>query len=82
MATTEKDQTAVPPKSLAVGSFAKDLERNRDSLVMGHLGADRVQLRPISGGTEWDAFKVRPLTEDEETKLHRAAQGAAVRVGQ
>ncbi|MEU0950013.1 hypothetical protein ABZ379_46285 [Streptomyces canus] len=82
MATTEKDQTAVPPKSLVVGSLAKDLERNKDGLVMGHLGADRVQLRPIGGGTEWDAFQVRPLTEDEETRLHAAPKGAAERADQ
>lgn len=44
---------------------------------MGHLGADRVQLRPIGGGTEWDAFKVRPLTEDKATGLHPASQAAA-----
>jgi hypothetical protein len=69
MATTERDQTAVPPKSLLVGSFAKDLERNKDGQVMGHLGADRVQLRPLGGGTEWDAFKVRPLTEREMSRL-------------
>lgn len=82
MATTEEEQTAVPPKSLVVGSLAKDLERDKDGLVMGHLGANRVQLRPIGGGTEWDAFKVRPLFEDEETGLHPASQDAAERVGQ
>ena len=77
MATKEREQTAVPPKSLVVGSFAKDLERNKDGRVMGHLGADRVQLRPIGGGTEWDAFKVRPLTEHEQSRLLLKSSGAA-----
>ncbi|RRR84047.1 hypothetical protein [Streptomyces sp. RP5T] len=80
MAPTERDQTAMPPKSLAVGSFAKDLERNKDGRVMGHLGADRVQLRPIGGGTEWDAFKVRPLTESEQSRLPLKPNAAAGKV--
>ncbi|MFF1306824.1 hypothetical protein [Streptomyces sp. NPDC058307] len=79
MATTERHQTAVPPESLELGTLAKDLERNKVGEVMGYLGADRVQLRPISGGTEWDAFKVRPLTAREKLSLHLAARDEAAR---
>lgn len=41
---------------------------------MGRYGGDRVQLRAINGGKEWDAFKVRHLTSREELRHRLAAR--------
>ncbi|KUO19655.1 hypothetical protein [Streptomyces dysideae] len=38
-----------------IGELAKDSARDRIGVVMGALGG-RVQMRPIGGGTEWDAM--------------------------
>ncbi|WP_406436483.1 hypothetical protein OHB14_62275 [Streptomyces sp. NBC_01613] len=37
-----------------IGELAKDSARDRIGVVMGEVGG-RVQMRPIGGGTEWDA---------------------------
>lgn len=38
-----------------IGELAKDSARGRIGIVMGEVGG-RVQIRPIGGGTEWDAM--------------------------
>ena len=38
-----------------IGELAKDTVRDRIGVVMGAVGG-RVQIRPIGGGTEWDAL--------------------------
>ncbi|MFG2955757.1 hypothetical protein ACGF5O_18780 [Streptomyces sp. NPDC048291] len=38
-----------------IGELAKDSARDRIGVVMGAVGG-RVQIRPIGGGTEWDAI--------------------------
>ena len=38
-----------------IGELAKDSARDRIGVVMGEVGG-RVQIRPIGGGTEWDAM--------------------------
>jgi hypothetical protein len=47
---------------------------------MGHLGG-RLQLRAVSGGREWDAKQVRPLTSREQLSLHLAARNDTSRSG-
>ncbi|MET8827074.1 hypothetical protein ABZX40_05890 [Streptomyces sp. NPDC004610] len=79
MATTDTDQTAVPPQDCGLGTLVKDIDRDLVGVVMGHYGSDRVQLRPINGGTEWDAFTVSPLTAREELRVRNAARNAASR---
>ncbi|WP_415950108.1 hypothetical protein [Streptomyces sp. KLOTTS4A1] len=37
-----------------IGELAKDLTSDRIGVVMGEIGG-RVQIRPVGGGTEWDA---------------------------
>ncbi|MEV7287137.1 hypothetical protein AB0O01_21640 [Streptomyces sp. NPDC093252] len=81
MATKDSDQTAVPPQDCDLGALVEDIDRDTVGVVMGHYGSDRVQLRPINGGTEWDAFTVRPLTAREELRIRNAARNAASRQG-
>ncbi|MFC3573099.1 hypothetical protein ACFOZ0_07360 [Streptomyces yaanensis] len=38
-----------------IGELAKDSASGRIGVVMGEVGG-RVQIRPIGGGTEWDAL--------------------------
>jgi hypothetical protein len=50
-----------------IGELAKDTARNRIGVVMGEIGG-RVQIRPIGGGTEWDAVPdnvVAPSAREE-----------------
>ncbi|MFD3838444.1 hypothetical protein ACFWWC_19630 [Streptomyces sp. NPDC058642] len=50
-----------------IGELAKDSARDRIGIVMGEAGG-RVQIRPISGGTEWDAMPdnvVAPSAREE-----------------
>lgn len=51
---------------MTVGSQAVDTKRNEVGDVMGFEGG-RIQLRPLRGGTEWDACPehVRPATFHE-----------------
>ncbi|MGW0861334.1 hypothetical protein [Streptomyces sp. NPDC002611] len=74
MAKTETKETGVPPRSLPIGALAKDLATGRVGVVMGHEGPDRLQLRPLVGGREWDAFVVRRLTAREELSERLAIQ--------
>ncbi|MFF7143144.1 hypothetical protein [Streptomyces nodosus] len=56
------DAGAPPPP----GTVVRDTARDRVGIVMGHEGP-HLQLRPLSGGREWDAEpgQVRPLTPAE-----------------
>ncbi|MFC5958282.1 hypothetical protein ACFP51_28665 [Streptomyces pratens] len=49
-----------------LGSAVHDTVRDRVGRVMGHVGP-YVQLRPLTGGREWDAdpLHLRPLTSSE-----------------
>lgn len=77
MATTDREQTAVAPKDCTLGSLVWDTKRDVPGQVMGHEGGDRVQLRALNGGREWDAREVRPLTSREELRFHNMAREAA-----
>ncbi|MCE7080360.1 hypothetical protein [Streptomyces sp. ST2-7A] len=48
-----------------VGEIVHDTRLDRTGRVMGHIGP-YVQLRPLSGGREWDADpdRLRPLSPD------------------
>ncbi|MFE5189904.1 hypothetical protein [Streptomyces sp. NPDC056628] len=54
------------------GAPVIDTQRNKLGYVMGHEGP-YVQLRPVTGGREWDAdpTRVRPATEDERIQAMR-----------
>ncbi|MFE5031339.1 MULTISPECIES: hypothetical protein [unclassified Streptomyces] len=67
------------------GALVVDAETNRLGYVMGHEGP-YVQLRPVTGGREWDAdpARVRPATEGERLQAMRErtrALNAASRSG-
>ncbi|MEF9907057.1 hypothetical protein [Streptomyces sp. P9-A2] len=49
-----------------LGAAVRDTVRDRVGRVMGHVGP-YVQLRPLTGGREWDAdpLHLRPLTPSE-----------------
>jgi hypothetical protein len=50
-----------------IGELAKDSARRHIGIVMGEVGG-RVQIRPIGGGTEWDAMPgnvVAPSSREE-----------------
>ncbi|MET8949625.1 hypothetical protein ACWEO4_00845 [Streptomyces sp. NPDC004393] len=50
-----------------IGELAKDSATGRIGVVMGEFGG-RVQIRPIGGGTEWDAMPdkvVEPSAREE-----------------
>ncbi|QJD50697.1 hypothetical protein SEA_ISSMI_51 [Streptomyces phage Issmi] len=79
MATTERDETAVKPEDCELGSLMWDIRKDVPGVVMGHHGGDRVQLRPINGGTEWDAFQVRELTAREELRIRNSARNELTR---
>lgn len=54
------------------GALVVDTERDRLGYVMGHLGV-AVQLRPVTGGREWDAepARVRRATDEERQQAMR-----------
>jgi hypothetical protein len=54
------------------GALVVDTGTNKLGYVMGHEGP-YVQLRPVTGGREWDAdpSRVRPATEDERLQPMR-----------
>ncbi|MEV6316793.1 hypothetical protein [Streptomyces sp. NPDC051776] len=65
---------ALGGESFQLGAIVKDTgERNGVGIVMGQEGP-YVQLRPVSGGKEWDANPrdVRPLTAREELSVRLA----------
>jgi hypothetical protein len=51
-----------------IGELAKDSARDRIGVVMGKAGG-RVQLRPISGGLEWDAMPDNVVTPTAREEL-------------
>jgi hypothetical protein len=59
--------TGRPP---TVGTLAVDTSRDRLGVVMDHRGP-YIQLRPRSGGIEWDACPedVRAATQDDRLRL-------------
>ncbi|MGW1608934.1 hypothetical protein ACWCQZ_05905 [Streptomyces sp. NPDC002285] len=65
-----------------IGDLAKDTSRGRIGIVMGTVGA-RVQMRPISGGMEWDALPVavQPLSAREELRARLAIRNGDNRSG-
>ncbi|MET9386984.1 hypothetical protein ABZY09_39705 [Streptomyces sp. NPDC002928] len=54
------------------GFLVVDTQNNKLGYVMGHEGP-YVQLRPVTGGREWDAdpARVRPATDDERLTAMR-----------
>jgi hypothetical protein len=54
------------------GTLVVDTERNKLGYVMGHEGP-YVQLRPVTGGREWDAepARVRRATDAERQQAMR-----------
>lgn len=68
----------VPP----VGTFVRDTKHVRDAVVMAAIGT-YVQLRPVKGGTEWDAAPkdIRPLTAREELSARLALRNTETQMG-
>ncbi|MEU7019294.1 hypothetical protein AB0C52_18660 [Streptomyces sp. NPDC048717] len=56
-----------------------DISRGVAGIVMGRDGGVRVQLRPLGGGREWDADRVRHLTPHEELNIRCAARDEMLR---
>ncbi|ATI18671.1 hypothetical protein SEA_AMETHYST_49 [Streptomyces phage Amethyst] len=81
MATTDRDEATLAPRDCALHSVVWDIARDVPGVVMGHHGADRVQLRAVSGGKEWDATRLRALTSRERLSLHLAARNDATKSG-
>ncbi|MFE1989324.1 hypothetical protein [Streptomyces mirabilis] len=54
------------------GALVVDTQTNKLGYVMGREGP-YVQLRPVTGGREWDAdpARVRPATDDERLRAIR-----------
>ncbi|MEU9589841.1 hypothetical protein AB0D84_08930 [Streptomyces sp. NPDC048193] len=54
------------------GTLVVDTESNKLGYVMGHIGP-AVQLRPVTGGREWDAdpARVRRATDEERQQAMR-----------
>jgi hypothetical protein len=51
-----------------IGELAKDTASGRIGFVMGEVGG-RVQIRPIGGGTEWDAMPDNVVTPSAREEL-------------
>jgi hypothetical protein len=79
MATTDREQTTLEPGECELGDVVWDIGKDVPGVVMGHVGGDRVQLRAVSGGREWDARSVRRITARERLSLHLAARNEATR---
>ncbi|WP_240659811.1 hypothetical protein [Streptomyces sp. WAC 01529] len=64
-----------------IGELAKDNAKGRVGVVMGKVGG-RVQIRPIGGGTEWDAMpdNVAMLSAREELSTRLAVRTGVGRV--
>ncbi|MEU0370029.1 hypothetical protein ABZ070_07130 [Streptomyces sp. NPDC006283] len=72
-----------PPESRpGIGDVAKDVDTGRVGVVMGQLGG-RVQMRPVSGGIEWDAMpeRVTALRAREELSARLAVRNGNSRSG-
>ncbi|MFB7110110.1 hypothetical protein [Streptomyces sp. NPDC056291] len=65
-----------------IRELAKDSARGRIGVVMGEVGG-RVQIRPIGGGTEWDAMpdNVVALSAREELSARLAIKNGNSREG-
>ncbi|MFD4605460.1 hypothetical protein ACFWPQ_46560 [Streptomyces sp. NPDC058464] len=65
-----------------IGELAKDTANGRIGVVMGEVG-DRLQIRPIRGGVEWDARpdNVVAPTAREELSARLAIKNANSRDG-
>ncbi|MFD8913489.1 hypothetical protein [Streptomyces sp. NPDC059575] len=76
--TTSPDPDSPPPPGTAV----RDLTRDRVGIVMGHEGP-HLQLRPLSGGREWDVHPrhVQPLTPAELLRARLAEANHRSRTG-
>ncbi|NEE42655.1 hypothetical protein G3M53_97125 [Streptomyces sp. SID7982] len=68
--------------SSGIGELAKDTARERIGVVLGEVGG-RVQIRPIRGGTQWDAMPDNVVTpsEREELSARLAIRNANTRAG-
>ncbi|MFH8469980.1 hypothetical protein [Streptomyces sp. NPDC017991] len=64
--TGDADAAPTAVDATTVGKVVRDAARGLVGRVMGHEGP-YIQLRPLSGGREWDADPdhVRDLTPDE-----------------
>ncbi|TKA11756.1 hypothetical protein [Actinacidiphila oryziradicis] len=67
----------VPP----VGALVRDTRKNCDAVVMAAIGT-YVQLRPVKGGTEWDAKPkdIRALTAREELSARMSVRNTAMQL--
>lgn len=76
------DASAPEPAPPPAGTAVLDTERDRVGVVMGHEGP-YLQLRPLSGGREWDADpgRLRALTSDELLRVRLAEANARSRTG-
>ncbi|MBP5938481.1 hypothetical protein F3K43_22755 [Streptomyces sp. LBUM 1476] len=65
-----------------IGDLAKDSASGRIGVVMDEVGG-RVQIRPLSGGTEWDAMpeNVVALSAREELTTRLAIKNGNSRNG-
>ncbi|WP_230396108.1 hypothetical protein, partial [Streptomyces blattellae] len=63
-----------------VGALVRDTATNKDGVYMGQW-AGRHMIRPLGGGLEWDATKVRPLTAREELSARLAVKNSGNRWG-
>jgi hypothetical protein len=65
-----------------IDELAKDSASGRIGIVMGEVGG-RVQIRPIRGGTEWDAMpdNVKAPTAREELSARLAIKNGNSRDG-
>ncbi|BAU87742.1 hypothetical protein SLA_6876 [Streptomyces laurentii] len=79
MATTEDNGTTIAPKDCVLGALMMDVGRGVAGIVMGRDDGVRVQLRPLNGGREWDADRVRHLTSHEELRVRCAARNEMMR---
>ncbi|MFE6284926.1 hypothetical protein [Streptomyces sp. NPDC057877] len=71
------DPTEAAPR---IGDTVRDAQANRIGKVMGFLGP-YAQLRPIGGGTEWDAHpeNLRPVSPAEALRAGVSAANARSR---
>lgn len=81
MATTDREQRTLEPGELDLGTTVWDIDKDLAGVVMGHHGPGRVQLRALTGGKEWDAFRLRHLTAREWLSLRLAVRNDATRKG-
>lgn len=74
--------TDAPPPAPAVGAPVRDTARDRVGVVMGREGP-YLQLRPLSGGREWDAeaSRVQLLSPAELLTARVAEANARSRTG-